>query len=99
VRKMGKMKRRKVPLRTCIGCQEQKNKKELIRLVRTPAGIVEIDPTGKKAGRGAYICNKRSCLEKAVKAKRIEKSLRHEVSPLVVQELMDQLPEDEIGEE
>jgi len=93
------MKLRKVPLRTCIGCQEQKNKRELIRIVRTPEGNVELDPTGKKAGRGTYLCKKRSCLEVAAKAKRFERSLKHPVSPAVVQELVAQLPEDKQDDE
>jgi predicted RNA-binding protein YlxR (DUF448 family) len=88
------MKPRKLPLRTCIGCQEQKNKRELVRIVRTPEGIVELDQTGKKAGRGTYICKRRSCLDAAVKGKRIERSLKHPVSPAVVQELAEQLPND-----
>ncbi|MCR3923514.1 MAG: YlxR family protein, partial [Firmicutes bacterium] len=58
-------------------------------------GEVELDLTGKKAGRGTYICKKRSCLDKAVKGKRIERSLKHAVTPAVVQELAEQLPEDE----
>lgn len=86
------MKRRKKPLRVCIGCQEQKDKRELIRLVRTPEGKVELDATGKKAGRGTYLCRRRSCLEAAVKGKRIERSLRHPVSPDVVDELAAELP-------
>ncbi|WP_040378989.1 RNase P modulator RnpM [Dethiobacter alkaliphilus] len=89
------MKPRKVPLRTCIGCQEQKNKRELVRIVRTPEGKVEMDPSGKKAGRGTYICQKRSCLEAAAKGKRIERSLKHPVSPAVVQEIAAKLPEDD----
>lgn len=93
------MKLRKVPLRTCIGCQEQKNKRELIRIVRTPEGNVELDVTGKKAGRGTYLCKKRSCLEAAVKAKRFDRSLKHPVSFTVVQELATQLPEDKQDEE
>lgn len=88
-----KMKPRKIPLRNCIGCQEQKNKRELVRIVRTPEGNVELDPSGKKAGRGTYICRKRSCLDAAVKGKRIERNLKHPVSPAIVQELMEQLPE------
>lgn len=87
------MKPRKTPLRTCIGCQEQKNKRELVRIVRTPEGNVELDPTGKKAGRGTYICNNRNCLDAAAKAKRFERSLKHPVSPSVVQELAAHLPE------
>ena len=89
------MKPRKSPLRTCIGCQEQKDKRELMRIVRTPEGKVEMDPSGKKAGRGTYICKKRSCLEAAAKGKRFERSLKHPVSPAVVQEIAEQLPEDD----
>lgn len=89
------MKPRKIPLRTCIGCQEQKNKRELVRIVRTPEGAVEMDTTGKKPGRGTYICQKRSCLDKAVKGKRFERSLKHAVSPAVVEALKEQLPGDE----
>jgi predicted RNA-binding protein YlxR (DUF448 family) len=86
------MKIRKVPLRVCIGCQEQKSKRDLVRIVRTPEGNIELDPTGKKAGRGTYICPKRHCLDAAVKGKRIERSLKHAVSPAIVAELAQQLP-------
>lgn len=86
------MKTRKVPLRICIGCQEQKSKRELVRIVRTPEGNIELDPTGKKAGRGTYICPKRQCLDAAVKGRRIERSLKQAVSPTIVEELAKQLP-------
>ena len=58
------MKRRKVPLRMCVGCREMKPKKELVRVVRDPEGEISIDLRGKKAGRGAYICRAPDCLEK-----------------------------------
>jgi len=61
-----------VPLRTCISCKETKPKRELLRIVRTPDGHVVMDATGKKSGRGAYLCAKRSCWENALKKKRIE---------------------------
>jgi uncharacterized protein len=86
------MKKRRVPTRICIGCQSPKNKRELVRIVRTPEGNVEVDTTGKKAGRGTYLCRSRSCLDAAVKGKRIERSLKHPVSPAVVAELAEQLP-------
>lgn len=79
------MKRRHVPMRMCVGCQEMKPKRELVRIVRTPEGEVLVDPTGKKSGRGAYVCPDESCLEKAVKARRLEKALGKEVSPEVVE--------------
>ncbi|MBQ3012138.1 MAG: YlxR family protein [Clostridia bacterium] len=68
-------KTRKVPMRQCLGCNEHKPKREMIRVVRTPEGAVELDFVGKKSGRGAYICPKRSCFAKARKSKRIENIL------------------------
>ena len=70
------MHQRKIPLRTCLGCNEQHPKKELIRVVRSPEGEVSLDTTGKKAGRGAYLCNKKTCLQKVRKTKRMERTLQ-----------------------
>lgn len=81
------MKTRKIPLRKCLGCEEMKPKKELIRVVRTPEGTVELDPTGKRNGRGAYICPDLECFRKAAKGKRFQKSLDMELSPEVLAEL------------
>ncbi len=67
--------KKKIPLRKCVGCDQRKEKKELIRVVRSPEGDVDLDTTGKKSGRGAYICPHRDCLEKAFKNRRIEKNL------------------------
>lgn len=67
--------KKKIPLRKCVGCDQRKEKKELIRVVRTPEGDVDLDTTGKKPGRGAYICPQRACLEKAFKNRRIERNL------------------------
>ena len=64
-----------VPLRRCIACNEQKEKKDLLRIVRNKEGILEIDLSGKKNGRGAYICKKEECLNKIKKTKRLEKVL------------------------
>jgi len=61
-----------VPLRTCVSCRENKPKRELLRIVRTPDGHVQLDATGKKSGRGAYLCAKLSCWEDAMKKKRLE---------------------------
>lgn len=66
---------RKIPLRRCSGCGESKPKKELVRVVRAPDGTVSLDLTGKKAGRGAYVCPSAACLAKARKARRIERAL------------------------
>ena len=67
---------RKVPMRQCIGCREMKSKKEMIRILKTTEDEIVIDATGKKNGRGAYICPSRECFQKAVKNKGIERSLK-----------------------
>ena len=69
------MTEKKVPLRRCAGCNEQKPKKELVRVVRAPDGTVFLDETGKQNGRGAYLCPKKACLLKARKNGRIARSL------------------------
>jgi predicted RNA-binding protein YlxR (DUF448 family) len=74
-------KQKHIPLRTCIACRTTKSKRELLRVVRTPDGQVQVDPTGKKSGRGAYLCARRSCWENALKRKRIEDELEVTISP------------------
>lgn len=69
------MTQRKIPLRRCNGCGESKPKKELVRVVRAQDGAVSLDLTGKKPGRGAYVCPSAACLAKARKARRIERAL------------------------
>jgi predicted RNA-binding protein YlxR (DUF448 family) len=64
-----------IPLRTCVACRETKPKRELLRVVRTPDGHVVLDATGKKSGRGAYLCARLSCWENAIKKKRLEQEL------------------------
>lgn len=81
------MKKRKIPQRMCVGCMEMKPKKELIRIVRTPDLQVLIDASGKKSGRGVYICPNGVCLNKALKTNRLEKNLQHEVSEEVITRL------------
>lgn len=81
--------KRKVPLRKCIACQERRDKRELLRIVRTPAGDVEVDETGKKAGRGSYICVSDACLQKALKNKSFERALQVKIKG----DLSDQLAE------
>ncbi len=66
---------KKLPERRCVGCGETKLKKELIRVVKTPEGEITLDKTGKKSGRGAYICPSLACLKKARKSKRVDSSL------------------------
>lgn len=87
------LKKKKIPLRMCLGCQEMKPKKELLRIVRCAhTGDIKIDVTGKVAGRGSYICRNAACLEKAYKTKRIEKALEHEVNPEVYEQLRKEIP-------
>lgn len=69
------MHQRKIPMRKCVGCNESKPKKELVRIVRSPEGDISLDLTGKKSGRGAYICPSAECLGKARKSKRIDRIL------------------------
>ena len=77
------MKVRKIPMRMCLGCGEMKPKKELVRIVRAPEGDISIDLTGKKSGRGAYICKNAGCLEKARKARKLEKSFSCQIEQSV----------------
>ena len=82
------MKERKTPMRRCTGCLEMKNKKELIRIVRTPdTAEFSLDFTGKKSGRGAYVCNNKDCFEKAHKHKGLERSFKQAVPPNVYEAL------------
>jgi predicted RNA-binding protein YlxR (DUF448 family) len=82
---------RKIPQRMCVGCREMKNKRELLRVVRTPEGNIEVDSTGKKAGRGAYLCPNPECLTQAVKGKRLQKALEHEISNEILDIIRAQL--------
>ncbi len=85
---------KKIPTRTCTGCREEKNKKELIRIVRDKDGGVFVDLTGKQNGRGAYICHSKACLEKALKNRGLERTLKiSKISDEVVAQLMEQLGE------
>ncbi|MDQ2731036.1 MAG: YlxR family protein [Armatimonadota bacterium] len=67
---------RKIPIRTCVVCQQSCNKKELIRIIRTPAGTVEMDPTGKRSGRGAYLCSRSECRTGPQAAQRLSRALQ-----------------------
>lgn len=66
---------KKIPQRQCMGCRERREKREMIRVVRTPEGSVSLDFSGKMNGRGAYICPKPECLKKAIRSKSLERSL------------------------
>jgi len=68
------MKTKKLPVRQCVGCREGRLKKELIRVVRSPEGVITLDFRGKKPGRGAYLCPDKTCLDKAKKSKALERA-------------------------
>lgn len=85
------MKQKKIPMRMCLGCGEMKPKKELMRAVKSPEGDISLDFTGKKAGRGAYICRCGECFEKARKARRLEKSFSCRIDDSVYEVMADEL--------
>ncbi len=79
---------KKVPERTCIACRSSKPKNELIRVVRDPEGVISLDLTGKKNGRGAYLCKDKACLAKCVKSKGLDRALGCKVDEEVYQRLL-----------
>lgn len=85
------MKQRKVPLRKCTGCQQMKNKKELVRVVKSAENEFSLDFTGKKPGRGAYVCPDEECLEKAHKSKGLERSFKSQVPQDVYEQMRAEL--------
>lgn len=85
------MKVKSIPQRKCVGCNEMKDKKSLLRIVRSPEGEISLDLTGKKNGRGAYVCPSKECITKAVKEKRLERALAKPVSEEVYQQLLEDL--------
>lgn len=86
---------KKVPLRKCTGCGEMKPKKEMVRVLKTSENEILLDMTGKKNGRGAYICSSKECLLKAIKNKGIERSLQTGIPTDVFEQLKKELTDDE----
>ena len=82
---------KKIPLRQCIGCGEMKNKREMIRILKTAEGEIVLDATGRKNGRGAYLCPSRDCLARAQKARRLERALSCQIPPEVYQRLAEEI--------
>ncbi len=78
---------KKTVTRTCMGCNQKKDKKELLRITKNKQNIISIDETGKKEGRGAYICKDKECLEKLIKSKRLEKVFDMKISNEIYDEL------------
>lgn len=86
-------KTKKSPMRKCVGCQEMKNKKEMIRIIRTAENEFMLDATGKKNGRGAYICPRRECLDRAVKSRGLERSFKQAIPEEVYESLEKEMRE------
>ena len=86
---------KKIPMRMCCGCAEHFPKKELVRVVRSNDGEISIDLTGKKSGRGAYICKNIDCLARAVKTKRLERNLETKISDDIYTRLEEELKNNE----
>lgn len=84
---------KKTPLRQCIGCGESKEKKSLIRIIKTPEGTIELDETGKKNGRGAYLCRSQDCFDKVMKSKGLDRSFKMSVPKEIYEQLKKELSE------
>lgn len=84
---------KKIPMRQCLGCNEHKPKGELLRVVRSPEGEVSLDFTGKKSGRGAYICRDVACLKKVRKSRRLERNLECSISEEIYDRMEKELSE------
>lgn len=82
------MKEKKIPQRMCISCKEMKDKKQLIRIVKNPEGEISLDFTGKKNGRGAYICPSEDCVKKCVKSRLINKAFKCEIDRQVYDKIL-----------
>ena len=82
---------KKIPQRQCVGCRTMKDKKSLLRLVKTPEGEILLDATGKKSGRGAYVCPDSECLKKARKSRALERALETAIPDAVYEALVQQM--------
>lgn len=89
------MSEKKVPQRKCLGCNEMKSKFELIRVVKDQTGQVKLDPSGKANGRGAYVCKNVTCLEKAQKSRRLEKTFKMGISQEIYETLKEEIARNE----
>ncbi|MBD5089819.1 MAG: YlxR family protein [Clostridiales bacterium] len=85
------MTKKKIPSRQCVGCGEMKEKRQMLRVIKTPEGTIVLDFTGKKNGRGAYLCHSAECFRKAVKSKALERSLKIAIPTEVYEELEKEL--------
>ena len=88
------MKNKKIPMRQCVGCKEMKSKGEMMRVLKTAEGPIVIDTTGRKNGRGAYLCMTKECLVKARKNKGLERSFKMSIPDEVYEKLEKEFDED-----
>lgn len=88
------MKTRKIPMRMCVGCREMKEKRSLLRIVKSAEGVISFDRVGKASGRGAYICKARECLDRAMKQHQLERALETKIEPAVFEQLMVEIDAD-----
>ena len=88
------MKTRKIPMRMCVGCREMKEKRSLLRIVKSPEGAISFDRVGKAPGRGAYICRSRECLDRAVRQRQLERALETRIDEQVFAQLMEEIDAD-----
>lgn len=92
------LKPKKIPQRQCVGCRTMKNKKELIRVVKSPEGEISLDFTGKKSGRGAYLCPSAECLARARKSKALERAFASPIPSEVYEGLQREMEQESHGE-
>ena len=85
------MKTRKIPMRMCVGCREMKEKRSLLRIVKSPEGAISFDRVGKAPGRGAYVCKSKECFERAVKQRQLERALETRIDEAVFTQLMEEI--------
>ena len=85
------MKTRKIPMRMCVGCREMKEKRSLMRVVKSPEGVISFDRVGKAPGRGAYVCKSKECFERAVKQRQLERALETRIDEAVFTQLMEEI--------
>ena len=89
------MRQKKIPMRMCAGCGEHKPKKELVRVVKSPEGEISLDTTGRKPGRGAYVCRSADCLRLARKARRLERAFSCQIPDEVSERMEEELSRNE----
>ena len=88
------MKTRKIPMRMCVGCREMKEKRSLLRVVKSPEGAISFDRVGKAPGRGAYVCRSKECLDRAVRQRQLERALETKIDEQVFAQLMEEIDAD-----